>query len=136
MTQVSLVQRPIVAAPQGLSGGDAAGEPSEDPDSPGPKPRSVPSSVTQAKASASPSADREPLADPLAEPVAALLGTALALLTLTVPLLAVLGEGRGEPSSGSTTPETSRLVVLGPIGSRLGSKRVDHRTPAGGSPRP
>ena len=116
MTQVTLTPRSVAPALPDTSGGDAPGEPPEDPDSPGLHPRSAPTPIAPVKAAGATPSHREPLSDPLAEPVAALLGAALALLTLMVPLLAVLGEGRGESTSSPATPETPRVVVRGAEG--------------------
>ena len=117
MTQASIASRPVATAPLRSSGGETAGDLSEDPDSPGPHARagSPPASPPATPRPAAPFPDR--LNDPLAEPVAALLGTALALLSLAVPLLAVLAEGRAEA--------TGRVPA---------SERIDHRpAPRGAS---
>lgn len=115
MTQASTASRPVATAPLRSSGGETAGDLSEDPDSPGPHARAGSPPATPRPPAPAP--DR--LNDPLAEPVAALLGTALALLSLAVPLLAVLAEGRADA--------TGRVPA---------SERIDHRPAPRGAPGP
>ena len=118
---------------------------SEDPDSPGPLPLpDKPSATAPPQAPTPHPSARDPLADPLAEPLSALLGTGLALLTLTVPLLAVLGEGRTPATGRSLTPQAAGQVLLGtrplrPGGPKQGqtrSERIDNGAAAGGPTRP
>ena len=119
MTQASTASRPVAAAPLRSSGGETPGELSEDPDSPGPHARagSPPAPPPATHRPPVPATDR--LSDPLAEPVAALLGTALALLSLAVPLLAVLAEGRADAT-----------------GRAPASERIDHRPASRGAAGP
>lgn len=115
MTQASTAPHSFAAAPPLHPGGETSGESTEDPDSPGPHTRSSLSAAPPSPNEHPPESGAERLNDPLAEPLAALLGTALALLTLAVPLLAVLAEGKADAT-----------------GRAPASERIDHRpTPRG-----
>lgn len=119
MTQVSLVSRPVVADSVPRCGGEALADSAEDPDSPVPRLPPVPPAAVPAPSERALPAGFERLSDPLAEPMAALLGTILALLTLAVPVLAVLGEARADATNRSD-----------------GLERIDDRATPGGTARP
>jgi len=134
MTQASLAPRPFTAAPLHDSACDQPGESSEDPDSPGPHPSYAPSPAAAISPAVPVPSHRDPGPDPLAEALVAALGTALALLTFGVPLLAVFAERQADSSRGQPSPGAPTTILLG--ADRRGaqpirSERIDHRPTAG-----
>lgn len=117
MTQASLAPRPVSTDPLRATAADDSSEPAEDPDSPGPETLKEFRGV-----------------DPWAEPMAGLLGTALAVLSLGVPLLAVLGEGQDALTRPAYTLERLHLERTDHQAGDL--ERIHHGSATGGTTRP
>jgi hypothetical protein len=96
------------------SGSDTTAEPGEEPESP-----------TGRLASAPQPPESDGSGDPLAEPIAALLGAALAVITLFVPILTVVTspvESSSEPlhsPAATSALSRSRAIETGPAATQL-----------------
>lgn len=102
---------PDFRSPADQPSGEPIPDASEDPESP-----RNPVSFT-----GSPSDQGKSLSDPFAEPIAALLGTALALATLLVPLLVVVTDPPPFPPRPSLSPRPGAAAEI-PVRPELGRK--------------
>ena len=102
---------PAFRSPADPPSGEPNADAGEDPESP-----ANPVSFT-----ASPSDQGKNLPDPFAEPIAALLGTALALVTLLVPLLVVVTDPPPFPPRPSLSPRPGAAAEI-PVRPELGRR--------------